>query len=323
MMKSFVKTLGLFLAITFISQSAARADFEGPFAPSNWTFSGDANSNSLTSTQMQITSLDVGFGHPMWGQRARASYSINVPGNTVFISFDYQYSTTDIDDSGFDMARYSVNGVTTDFVPINITNQSGSITLNNISGSSFAIIQEALDSALGSATITISNFRYRTSFSDFLMNMLAPQITLAEGKATCTPGTYRFASGSNAVVSSTVYTLVVNGQPISRLAYDPTGSIAPHLFSSIKHTASGVATSEKAIWDVSALSNFEAHCEVAVAKSGSMFNSSSNSIEDAVKIAKKNAAAQAWEDQRAAATAANYTKEKRELRKRLAARAGN
>jgi hypothetical protein len=78
-----------------------------------------------------------------------------------------------------------------------------------------------------------------------------------------------------------------------------------------------------AMWDVSKLSNFEAHCEVTVAKGGSMFNSSSNKFEDAVKNAEKNAAAQAWEDQRAAANAANFTKEAREMRKRIAARSGN
>jgi hypothetical protein len=42
-----------------------------------------------------------------------------------------------------------------------------------------------------------------------------------------------------------------------------------------------------------------------------------------VKTAEIAAKAQAWEDQRAAANAANFTKEAREMRKRIAARSGN
>jgi len=163
-------------------------------------------------------------------------------------------------------------------------------------------------------------FRNSSLFSDFLVSESAPVLDVKNGTASCTPGRYRLASGSSADISSAVYTLVVNGNSASRIAYDPSHSIAAHLLSDINQTLSGAASSKIAMWDVSKLSNFEARCEVTVAKSGFMFNSSSNTIEDAAREAEKNAAALAWEAQRSSATAANFTKEARELRKRLAAR---
>jgi hypothetical protein len=317
MFKKCLKVVTLALSFVLLNQSWASADFYGPFAPSNWTFNGDASANSLTSSQMQIESSNIGGGI------RTASYSINVPGNTIYVSFDYHYVTNDRDGSSYDLAKYSINGVTTNIVASNIPNggtASGTLTFNNLAGTSFALIQEALDGILGSATITITNFSAVLKQSDYLVEVEQPKLNVSNGLATCTAGKYKFASGQVADISSLAYTLIVEKAPVSRVVFDPSNLISPHLFSSITHSVSGGAGVESAIWDVSKLSNYEAYCEVSVAKGDSMLHSLSNTFEDAAKTAERNAAAQAWEDQRSTATAANFTKDMREMRKRLAAR---
>jgi hypothetical protein len=319
--KKRIKKIALIAsAFMFVGQASASADFYGPFAPSAWTFSGDADANSLTSSQMQITSSNLG------GLRT-ASYTIMVPGNTTSISFNYHYVTNDVDGSSFDMAKYSINGVTTNIVANNIPvggTESGTITLSNLAGTSFAVIQEAIDGILGSATITITDFNATFRYDDYLVGVSAPVLTVdSKGQASCTAGTYRFASGPEASVNSFVYTLFVNNQPVSRMASDPTGAISSHMFAPITHSVQGTAVGNVATWDLSKQSNFDARCEVTVAKSGSVLTSHSNEFTDSVKIAAANAKAQAWEDQRASATAANFTKEAREARKRAQARSGN
>ena len=163
----------------------------------------------------------------------------------------------------------------------------------------------------------------RVSIADSLVSVTRPELQVSDGKLSCSAGTYRFSSGSAADISSVVYTLVVNNQAVSRIAFDTANAVVPHMFAPLTQTVSGVATKESATWDVSKLSNFDARCEVSMIKSGTMFNAQSNEFSDAAKLAEANAKAQAWEDQRAAANAANFTKEAREMRKRIAARSGN
>jgi hypothetical protein len=311
-------------AFMFVGQASASADFYGPFAPSAWTFSGDAAGNSLTASQMEIISKD---DNP--GELSRGTYTISVPGNTISISFDYYYVTDDVNGSYYDMAKYSIDGsltnITTSVMNRNSgTTQSGTITLNNFSGNSFAIIQEAIDSRLGSATLQITNFYANLRYDDYLVGVSAPVLTVdSKGQASCTAGTYKFTSGPEASVNSFVYTLFVNNQPVSRMASDPTGAISSHMFAPITHSVQGAAVGNMATWDLSKQSNFDARCEVTVAKSGSVLTSHSNEFTDSVKIAAANAKAQTWEDQRSEATALNFTKEAREARKRAQARSGN
>ena len=326
MKNRIVKIIGFSLAFALIGSTGASADFEGPFAPNNWTFSGVADGNSLSVSQMQITSSNIGGGV------RTASYSINVPGNTSYISFDFHYITYDRDGSHFDLPYYSIAGVRTNIVPDNcggIINscvaqngtRTGSLTLTNVAGQSFGIIQEALDGILGSAIITISNFNAGIRYSDYLIGVNPPTFQIdSKGQATCSSGSYKFASGPSANINSFVYTLFINGQPVSRLASDPAGELPAHLFSSIKHSVLGVAAGNKAIWDVSTLSNYDAYCWVTVANSGATMTSISNETTDSVKLAAAAAKEKAWDLERAAAVAANFSKEARESRKRRAAR---
>ncbi len=328
MKRAIKKVLGLAIALLLLGSSGARADFYGPFAPSAWTFSGDADGNSLTTSQMQITSSNIGGGI------RTASYTINVPGNTNSISFSFHYITYDRDGSHFDLPYYSIGGTRTNMIADNCGgaynscvaqngSQTGSITLTNVAGQSFAISQEALDGILGSAIITITNFEANLRYDDYLVNVNSPKLEVKDGIASCSPGTYRMSSGYVVQPNSVAYTLKINENPVSRVAFDPAGRLASHLFTAINHTITGAVSPDMAIWDISKLNDYKASCEVTVFNSGSMSNAQSNEFTDAVKTAEIAAKAQAWEDQRATATAANFTKEAREARKRAAARAVN
>lgn len=82
----------------------------------------------------------------------------------------------------------------------------------------------------------------------------------------------------------------------------------------------GTLTGSSMTWDTSAYKDYTAHCEITAFASSASSNSSSETLADSAFKARIAAAAQAWEDQRSTATAANFTKEMREMRKRLAAR---
>jgi hypothetical protein len=71
------------------------------------------------------------------------------------------------------------------------------------------------------------------------------------------------------------------------------------------------------------MNNYSAYCVVEVFGHSASLSTQTNSVQDAAFIAAANAKAEAWEDQRASATAANFTQQAREMRKRIAARSGN
>ncbi len=318
MKNRIVKIIGSSLALVLIGSSGASADFDGPFAPSNWTFSGDATSNSLTTNQMKMVSKDG-----TTSALSTAKYSISVPGNTLSISFNWNYVTNDVNGSLFDMAKYSVNSVITNLNANNIPqggSASGTVTLTNVASKDFAIIQEALDSVLGSASITISGFSSVLRYDNYLVGVAAPTLNIVDGKATCTSGTYKFASGGSADTEALIYTLLIDNQPVSRVATAEAMAVAPYMYVPVAQNLAGTASKDSATWDVSKLSNYGAQCEVSAIKSSSSLKVLSNSVTDAAKLAAIAAKKTAREVERATATAANFSAEARAARKRAAAR---
>ena len=152
----------------------------------------------------------------------------------------------------------------------------------------------------------------------------AGTITEKSNIVSCTPGTYTFLNGGTtaetANIQSFVYTLLVNGKAVSTLSTDGFRSVPSHLFPTIAGNMAGSATLTGATWDLSGMSNYSVSCQVFAWQNGANVQSTTATISDSVKAAAEAAKAQAWEDQRSAATAANFTKEAREMRKRLAAR---
>ena len=152
----------------------------------------------------------------------------------------------------------------------------------------------------------------------------AGTITEKSNIVTCTPGAYSFLNGGStaetANIQSYVFTLLLNGMAVSTLSTDGFKSVPSHLFPTIAGNLAGTATLTGATWDLTGMSNYSASCQVYATQSSGNIQSQTNMMYDSVALAKQIAEAQAWEDQRSSRTADNFTKEARELRKRIAAR---
>lgn len=145
--------------------------------------------------------------------------------------------------------------------------------------------------------------------------------SLSGNTFSCSPAAYNVGE-SKIDVQSFIYRLFVNGKLSSTVVNDASRTIDASIVGTSSSSLGGKLTSSGASWDLSGLSNFEARCEVTAVAANSLNVSSSNTLQDAAFTAAANAKAQAWEAQRAAATAANFTDEARAMRKRLAERSG-
>ena len=293
-MKSQLKVVGLIFAFLVSSQSAAKADFAFDFAPSQWTYSETTDSaygpsGTLTATQMQITSANytnwayTQFATPVPDQKG--SYSIAIPMNVDKIEFSYQYSTGDIDGSLFDMAQYTLNGVSTNLVPIfnqtgtvygDLTTVSGtkSIDVTGKQGKTFSIDQLCNDCVLGAATITITGFNVSriSNNSNVVLNDSKPAITADAKGYSCKPGTYSFLQYGitkiSAAPTSLVYTLIINGSRVSAVSSDNWGALSKSVFDTTNKSVSGVATAASATWLVDGANTKSAQCEVVAFQDG-------------------------------------------------------
>ena len=139
---------------------------------------------------------------------------------------------------------------------------------------------------------------------------------------TCSAGTYKVGM-SEVAVSSVRYHLYVNNELMSTVVYDKGSNIPDAMKTALPNKVSALVSAKDALFDLSGMSSYSAHCVVEAYGYGSATSSFSNSYQDAAFIAAANAKAKAWEDQRASATAANFTQQAREMRKRIAAKSGN
>lgn len=146
--------------------------------------------------------------------------------------------------------------------------------------------------------------------------------TIDKDVMTCSPGRYKVGM-SEVAISSLRYHLYVNNEVISSVVYDKGSNIPDAMNKALPNQVSALVSAKDALFNLSTMSSYSAYCVVEAYGYGSSASSFSNSFQDAAFIKAANAKAQAWEDQRGAANAANFTKEAREMRKRIAARSGN
>jgi hypothetical protein len=297
--KSQLKVIGIIFAFLVSSQSVANADFEYDFAPSQWTYtettaSAYGPSGSLSSSEMQLTSANytnwggTEFATPVPNQKG--SYSITIPQNVDKIDFTYEYTTGDITSSEYDMAQYSVDGVSTDIPPVtpqenapsnggtygDVTIVSGtkSIDLSGKQGKTFSIDQLCNDCVLGSATVKITSFSARriTNNSNVILADAKPTITADSKGYTCKPGTHSFfqygITKIAAAPTSMVYTLILNGARVSSVSSDNWSVLSRSAFDTSDKSVSGVATSASATWIVDGASSKSAQCEVLAFQDG-------------------------------------------------------
>ena len=214
-------------------------------------------------------------------------------------------------------------------VVITIDTSSGSsysYTLNGTAGSDYSLTEPRTGARLANGeiiSISALNARSFVNRSNMLKVLSRPVLTQTGNIMSCSPGSYSFlnagATEQASKVDAYVYTLVVEGKPVSRLGAGAYTSIPSHFFPAFAQTVKGAADLKGASWDVSSLKDFTARCEVYAWQNGANMQSASDDIQDAAKLAAIAAKEKAWDLERAAAVTANFSKEAREKRKRLAA----
>jgi hypothetical protein len=164
---------------------------------------------------MSITSADWSTGAVA---NTKGSYSITIPWNIGLITFDYEYTTIDRDNSSFDMATYTLGGEETDLVASDIPkfgSESGTKTLNTtgLGGTTLSINQKCTDCVLGTATVRITGFR-GTPFRESNQLLVKSPATLSMGASsyTCKPGAFTFlnrgVTSEAGAPTSLIYSLI-------------------------------------------------------------------------------------------------------------------
>lgn len=147
------RLLGLTLLLAFGSANAVNVqDFTGYYDCANWTATPDGGSINCSVPQVVEISSNLGGG-------SSATSFLIAAGAHSQISFDWAYTTTDVDGSFFDPFGYMINGVFTQLTTDGLfTPQGGTAAFEVFTGDVFGFVQAATDSILGSATTIVSNF---------------------------------------------------------------------------------------------------------------------------------------------------------------------
>jgi hypothetical protein len=159
----FFKLLAFFVFAMFASLSA-RADFSGAYAPANWTTTlagipaGGGGTVDTSGAPASITLNGGDAGCSSGNGTCTLQYTITAPGSGP-LTFDWNYSTTDVDGPGLDLFL-AINGVATvqlsDSGGANI--QNGSVNTTVTAGNTIGVMINCTDCIEGAANVTISNF---------------------------------------------------------------------------------------------------------------------------------------------------------------------
>ena len=289
-MKIRNKVVATLVALTFLGQASANADFTGDFAVPNWTYtetdtSASGPSNSLTATLMSLTSADWTDSPVM---NTNSSYSITIPWNVGLITFNYAYTTLDRDGSSFDLASYTLNGVKTDLVASNIPkfgSESGVVTLDvsALGGKVLSINQECNDCILGTATVKVTGFRGVPMFDPHqLVAKSNASLSLGTNSYTCKPGAYTFlrrgVTPEAGTPTSLTYSLIIDGVRVSALSSDKWATMPPWMFGDSNNSVTGTATLDSATWTVSGAGTKSAKCEILAYQDHATTSTTSNGL---------------------------------------------
>lgn len=161
--KGYFKLLA-FVGVALIASQPARADFSGAYAPANWTTSlagtpaGGGGSVDTSGAPASITLNGGDAGCDSGSGTCTLQYTITAPGSGP-LTFDWNYSTTDIDGPGFDLFLV-INGTATTQLSDSggATNQNGNENITVAAGDTVGFMINCTDCAEGAANVTISNF---------------------------------------------------------------------------------------------------------------------------------------------------------------------
>jgi hypothetical protein len=289
-MKIRNKAAAVLVALMFVGQAPANADFTGDFAVPNWTYSETDTSasgptNSLTSTLMSITSADWSTGAVAG---TKGSYSITIPWNIGLITFDYEYTTIDRDNSSFDMATYTLGGEETDLVASDIPkfgSESGTKTLNTtgLGGTTLSINEKCTDCVLGTATVRITGFR-GTPFRESNQLLVKSPATLSMGASsyTCKPGAFTFlnrgVTSEAGAPTSLIYSLILDGVRVSAVSSDNFVTMGKYMVGATTGSVTGTASLESATWTVTGAGAKAAQCEILAYQDHATTSTTSNGL---------------------------------------------
>ena len=141
------------VTLLFLSHSVF-AQFEGDFAPDNWTFTSDNTDASLEDAQIP-DAITIKGGND--GEEGNSDYVITV-NQSGEIKFSWSYFTTDAE-ARYDPGGYLLNGTFVELVDGDLAgDQSGTTSVIVTNGDVFGFRVYTMDGDLGAAYLTIENF---------------------------------------------------------------------------------------------------------------------------------------------------------------------
>lgn len=153
-MKRIIAAL-LFTVAAATTKADVITDFSGYYDVSNWTQTLDGGTIDLSGAPFSILEIS---NDDQSGGSSDTSFVIAALEDSV-ISFDWTYSTSDVDGSAFDPFGFLLNGAFTQLTVDDLfVGQAGSESFAVAAGDIFGFSQRATDSSLGSASTTIFNF---------------------------------------------------------------------------------------------------------------------------------------------------------------------
>jgi hypothetical protein len=234
---------------------------------------------------MSITSADWSTGAVAG---TKGSYSITIPWNIGLITFDYEYTTIDRDNSSFDMATYTLGGEETDLVASDIPkfgSESGTKTLNTtgLGGTTLSINEKCTDCVLGTATVRITGFR-GTPFRESNQLLVKSPATLSMGASsyTCKPGAFTFlnrgVTSEAGAPTSLIYSLILDGVRVSAVSSDNFVTMGKYMVGATTGSVTGTASLESATWTVTGAGAKAAQCEILAYQDHATTSTTSNGL---------------------------------------------
>jgi hypothetical protein len=152
-----VTTVSLTLAAASGASAATVFGFQDAYDPINWTFT-NSNADGFVNTGGAPASISLTGGDNGSGDPGTTDYTTTAAAAGT-VTFDWNYSTADIDGPRWDPFGYLLNGSFTQ-----VTNngggvvQNGTSTFNVLAGDSFGFRIFTVDNIAGRGSVTISNF---------------------------------------------------------------------------------------------------------------------------------------------------------------------
>ncbi len=158
------------IGLAAMATNPAQADFSGAYAPTNWTTNltgTPAGGGGSVDTSGAPTSITLNGGNSGCTSSGTTpctlQYTITAPASGN-LTFDWNYSTTDVDGPALDLFLV-INGAATTQLSNNAgaNDQGGAESFAVTAGDSIGFMIDCTDCGLGPAAVTISNFNGPTA----------------------------------------------------------------------------------------------------------------------------------------------------------------